>query len=453
MITKAKELLLSLKKNTRGAKAKRHILYSFFLQGISILIGLLYVPLLLHYLTQEKYGIWLTLTSILGWFSFFDIGLGNGLRNKLTEALALGNTKLGQKYISTTYALLICIFSVVLALFHISNFFLDWNVILNTKTLENNELYILTSIVFTFFIVRFIVQLISIVYIAHQRPAINKLMGTSSNLLAFLLVLILTRITVQGDLILLGTIISAIPVLLFIVVTTIAFKRQYKPLKPSLKGIDFKLSRGLMSLGAKFFFLQVTAIILFSTSNIFITQFYGPEEVVVYNIAYKFFHLPVMVFSIIMTPIWSAVTDAYTKSDFPWMKKTLKQLNLLSLLFMAGIVLMVFLSNWFYRMWVGKEVTIPLSLSIVLAVHSCMHIFIAPYSYYLNGVGKIKLTLYLTLIGIPFYLILVFLFGKLFTNSVGIVLAIIIPGIIGTVIQPIQAYRLVNQTAKGVWNK
>ncbi|MGC9354637.1 MAG: hypothetical protein ACP5D9_12410, partial [Mariniphaga sp.] len=157
MSIKLKVLDKYFKGQTRGARAKREIFYSIFIDGLSVLIGLFYVPLLLDALTQEKYGIWLTLTSILGWFSFFDIGLGNGLRNKLAEAIAHKNKKLGKKLVSTTYALLIAIFSIVLIIFHLSNFFLNWNSILNTKTIENKELYILTSIVFTFFIIRFIV--------------------------------------------------------------------------------------------------------------------------------------------------------------------------------------------------------------------------------------------------------------------------------------------------------
>lgn len=448
-----KNLIGSFKGKARGARAKRQIGYSFFIQVISVLIGLLYVPLLLDYLTQEKYGIWITLTSILGWFSFFDIGLGNGLRNKLTEALANDNLVLGKRYVSTTYAILICIFSVVLLVFHISNFFLNWNSILNTKTIDENELYILTSIVFTFFVLRFIVQLISVIYLADQKPSATKMMATGGNLLSFLIVLLLTKITLNGNLVLLGTIISAVPVLLFVVVSVISFNTRYKSLKPSVKAVDFKLSNTLLKLGTKFFFLQVAYIIVFSTSNVFITQFYGPAEVAVFNIAFKYFQIPVMVFSIIMSPIWSAVTDAYAQSDFDWMKKTLRQLNVISLLFVFGIILMAVISNWVYKIWVGDEIEIPMSLSVSLGIYSVMQIAIAPYSSFINGIGKLKLTVLLTFLGILVYLILIFVFGNLFNNSTGIVMAIICTHVIGAIIQPTQTYKLLNKTAKGIWNK
>jgi O-antigen/teichoic acid export membrane protein len=439
--------------HTRGARAKRQILYSIIIKGISLLIGLLYVPLLLNYLTQEKYGIWLTLVSILGWFSFFDLGMGNGLRNKLTEAFAKHDFESGRKLVSTTYAMLICIFSVVLVIFHISNFFINWNSVLNTKTIDSNELYVLTSVVFTFFIIRFIAQIVSVIFLADQNPSANNIITTSGNLLSFLIVLILTKITINGNLILLGTIISAVPVILFIVVSVAVFNNRYKKLKPSVKEIDFEVSKGIINLGARFFFLQITYIIIFTTSNFFIAQFYGPGEVAVYNIAYKYFQIPVMVYAIFMSPLWSAVTDAYVKSDFNWMKKTLKYANLLSAIFSAGVLLMIFLSNWVYKIWIGDKILIPFGLSVTLGIYTIIDLFITPYSYFINGIGKLKISLILTVFGIIVYLILIYVLKDKFGNSIGIVLAVLGALLVVGIVQPIQTYKLLNKTANGIWNK
>lgn len=442
-----------LKSNGRTAKAGKQIIYSFGLQSLSIVISLLYVPLMLNYLTQEKYGIWLTLTSILGWFSFFDIGLGNGLRNKLGEAFASGDLILGRKYVSTTYAILICIFSVVLFVFHMSNFFLNWNSILNTQTIANSELYLLTSIVFSFFLIRFVFELISVVYLADQKSAISHFAATIGSALSFILVLILTYSSIHGNLTILGAIVSGIPVLVFVVISIVSFSGKYKAIRPSINEVDFKLSNGLMTLGAKFFFLQICAIIIFSTSSFFIAQFYGPKEVVSYNIVFRYFQIPIMVYSIVLSPVWSAVTDAYIKSDFVWLRKTIKQLNILSVLFTFGVVVMVILSQWVFRLWLGNKVIIPWNLCIVMAFYTIMQIWVAPYSNFINGLGKIKLTMSLTFTGIALYLLLIYLFSNIFNNSTGVVMAIIGTSLIGAVFQPWQTHKILNGTAKGIWNK
>lgn len=72
----------------RTIKVKKNILASVLIKGVDFLVYLLLVPVTLGYLNQYEYGIWLTLSSILMWINSFDIGLGNGLRNKLSEALA-----------------------------------------------------------------------------------------------------------------------------------------------------------------------------------------------------------------------------------------------------------------------------------------------------------------------------------------------------------------------------
>ena len=112
--------------NERSINAKKNILIIAVLKGFSIAISLFLVPVTIHYVNPTRYGIWLTLSSIVGWFSFFDIGLGNGLRNKFAEAVASGKPELARTYVSTTYAILTIIIAIVLLLFFCINPFLNW---------------------------------------------------------------------------------------------------------------------------------------------------------------------------------------------------------------------------------------------------------------------------------------------------------------------------------------
>jgi O-antigen/teichoic acid export membrane protein len=450
MIALKKHFLTLKEGKSRTIKASRQIIYSFFLQGISIAISLIYVPLLLNYLTQEKYGIWLTLSSILGWFSFFNIGLGYGMRNKLTEANAKGDRELGRKYVSTTYATLICIFSAVLFVFHIVNPFINWNAVLNTKTISGHDLYLLTSVVFTFFIIRFIVQLIGIIYIADHKSSINNFITAASNLLSLVVILILMKFTAQGNLALLGSIVTIMPVLLFIFLSIYAFNNKYRYLKPSIKAIDFKLNKGVTSLGAKFFLLQIISIVLYSTSSVFISQLYGPKEVVVYNLAFKYFQLPTMVNGIIMTPLWSAVTDAYVKDDFEWLKKTMKRLNMLTVIFFSVILIMIPLSNYVFKLWVGDKVHVPMHLTVLMALYNAMAIYLAPYSFFINGTGKLKLTMLYSIAGVILYFVGIYIFGSYFKDSTGVLIAILIPYVLSVIIQPYQSKRILAKKATGI---
>lgn len=215
------------KGHERSLKAKRNIIASFIIKGLSIAVNFLFIPLTLNYLNPTKYGIWITLYSIVGWFSFFNIGLGNGLRNKLAEALAKGETDKAKIYISTTYGLLTIIITIVFILFVIVNQFLDWTVLLNTPKDLKNELSSLVLIVFGFFCIKFVLQLIGIVLTADQKPSYTSLFNLGNNLLALIIIIILTK-TTSGSLLYLGTAITLAPVVIYAIANFYFFKKIIK---------------------------------------------------------------------------------------------------------------------------------------------------------------------------------------------------------------------------------
>jgi len=138
--------------NKRTLRAKKNISVSFISKGISILISFLIVPLTLGYVGKVEYGIWMTISSIIHWFAFFDIGLGNGLRNKLAEALAKDEKEIAKIYVSSTFALITGIASLMFIGFFIAANFISWNSALNTDVVPNNELFDIGVIVFFFFL-------------------------------------------------------------------------------------------------------------------------------------------------------------------------------------------------------------------------------------------------------------------------------------------------------------
>jgi O-antigen/teichoic acid export membrane protein len=439
--------------NPRSVRAKQQILYSFGLKGISILIGLIYVPLLLDYLDSERYGIWLTMASIIGWFEFFDIGLGNGLRNKFTEATTTGKHELAKIYVSTTYAILTAVFTIVLILFYIVNPFLNWAHILNTAAVPARELSILALIVFTFFMLRFIFKIIGIILMADQRPAVNNSFGPIGNIITLIILLILIKTTKEGSLLVLGILLSAIPVIVLIIMTIFFFNGKYKKYRPSLKFVNFKYSRDLMSLSSKFFLIQIAAVVFFTTSNIIITQVLGPQEVTVYNIAYKYFTLPVMVYSIVMTPMWSAVTEAYIKEDISWLKNILNKLNIISVVFVAGVLVMLLLSGFVYKIWIGNRVSIPFMLSSTMAFYAIITVVLAPYSQYINGFGKLKLTTIVGIFQVIVFIPLAIILAKTRMGAAGVMLATCLINGLGLILEPLQIYKILNNRANGIWNK
>jgi len=437
----------------RSVKVKRHIVYSFLLKAASILITFLLVPLTLHYLGTARYGIWITLSSILGWIGFFDIGLGNGLRNKFAEAMARSDHGLARKYVSTTYGGMTAIFGAIMLLFFLVNPFLNWAKILNTPPEMQREVTLLATVVVVFFVMRFVTGLISVILTADQRPALSGLLTFLGNLAALAGVYIITKIT-EGSLVYIGIALSSAPVIVYIVASVWYFGRDYSFCRPSLKFFHRQYLKDLMSLGVQFFIINIAVLVIFTTSNLIITQLFSPAEVTPYNIAYRYFSMITMGFEIILVPLWTAFTDAYVKKDIPWIKNTIRYL-----LFVWGgmIVLsliMLAFSGIFYRFWIGSEVKIPFSMSALLAGYVILATWCNLWAYFINGTGKIRISLYIAVFqavaNIP---LAIFLARNAHLGPQGVVLATMIVMLAGAILSPIQSIKIIEGKDNGLWGK
>jgi O-antigen/teichoic acid export membrane protein len=439
------------KGHPRSLKTKKNIIFSLIIKIFSIAISIVLVPLTINYVNPSRYGIWLTLSSIVGWLTFFDIGFGNGLRNKFAQALAEKKEELARIYVSTTYVILSMIIGVVIFLFFVVNPFINWARVLNSPPEMEKELGILAIIVFVFFCLRFIFQLLGTVLTASQQPAKTSLLELIGSSLSLAIIFVLTK-TTSGNLVYLGAALSFTPVFVMILASFWFYSGKFRKFAPSFKYVHFKYARDLMSLGLKFFIIQICALILFDTNNFIIIHLFGASDVTTYNVSFKLFSVVTMVFTIIVTPLWSAFTDAYAQNDFEWIRTTISTMKKIWLaLSILSIVLLAF-SPWIFKLWLGNKVTVPFSLSVAMASYVIVYIWQTFHVFFLNGIGKIQLQLYLvifsSLVNIPLAIFL----GRHF-GLVGITLTSTMLFTFMGIIFSIQAAKIINKTATKIWNK
>jgi len=442
-----------LKGDYRTVKAKRHIIFSFFLKAVSIVVGLVLIPLILAYLDKERYGIWLTLSSIIMWVSFFDIGLGNGLRNRIVEAKVKNNDILIKTFVSTTYALVTIFFGSFLVLYFIVNTFLDWQLILNTTTVGASELKLIANIVIVFFVLRFVFKLIGTVLLADQRPAVNNAFGPIANLLSLIVIFILTK-TTEGSLIYLALVLSAMPVIVLIGANVYFFNNDYNKYIPDIKYVDFSKSKDLLGLGFKFFIIQIAALIFYSSINILIAQLTSQSDVAKYNVSYKLFSIVVMINSIVLSPFWAATTDAFLQKDYQWIRNSLKKLLKVVFVLSMFLLIILFFSNDILYFWVGKKITIPFDLNVIVAIYVFIQVLTAPFSILINGFGTLKISIYSILFRIIIFFPLAIYLGERF-GVIGIVTSVIIIQLIPLIVSSLQVYLILNNKIEknSIWLK
>jgi O-antigen/teichoic acid export membrane protein len=435
----------------RSIKVKKNIFISLIVKGGSLATGFILVPITINYINPTTYGIWITLSSVIGWFSFFDIGFGNGLRNKFAESVANNNHLLARKYVSTTYAILALIIAATLGLFFVVHRFVDWAKVLNAPAIMSEDLNKTALIVFSFFCMTFVLSLLNTVLKANQEPSKASILELLGNILALGGIFVLTK-TTSGSLIYLALTLSLAPVIILILGSIYIYKGKYKQYAPSFSHVDFNLTKDLTSLGLKFFIMQLSAVIVYNTQNMIISHLFGPEEVTTYTISYKVFNIPIMLFTIVSLPLWSAFTEAYIKKDFTWIKDVLKKMNQFWYLSILLTVVIYFTFPFIVKVWIGDQIQVPVLLSLILVIYVLSHIWMSIYITFLNGSGKIKLQFYCsifsTLLNIP---LSIFLGKTLGISGIPLAGAILFSSL--GILFYIQQKKLIDQTATGLWNK
>ncbi len=435
----------------RSIRAKRNIVGLFLLRGVTVAVNFLLVPLTLRYLNPSRYGVWLTLTSIVGWVSILDIGIGNGLRNKLAEALAHDDRPLGRTFVSTTYAFVTLIAGSAIILFLLLNIFIPWHRVLNTPAAMEPELRALGGWVITFFLLRLVFGLIGMILYADQRPAAATMIEVTVSLCSLAAVFVLTK-TVESSLFWLGFAISALMAIVPLAANFWFFTGRYRDLAPSIHHIDMRYRRSLMSLGVQFFLLQIAGVVVFTSANIVITQLYGPAEVTPFNIAFRYYGVAATVFTIILTPFWSAFTDAYARGDLQWTRMSVGKLRNAWLLLVGALVVMTAIADPVYAIWVGKDVQIAPALSVGMALYVAVVAWSNIFAYFMNGTGKIRLQVWVSLaVAVAVIPVALFLAATLGMRSAGVIFAITICLLPGCVIWPLQMKKLLEGRADGIW--
>ena len=402
-----------MKSMNRNKMLRNNILFSGLLKIISLSASFLIVPLTLHYLDNESYGIWMTISSMAFWIFTFDIGLGNGMRNYLTAAISQNDSEAAQKYTSTTFLLLSIIAAIICVIAIPLIMLLDFNQILNTVAMKNQQLQMVIIMALILTLINFVVKNIGYIYIALQKYAINDLLTVGGSVMALTLIYILTN-TTEGNLFYVVFTFMAMPVIVFLV-GSIPLFIKYPHLRPSYQYIDIN----------------------------FVTT---------YNIAYKLFNLLIIFYTIIIAPMWNAYTDAYVKKDWIWIRRTFnKALLIWGLTILAGIV-MLLICEPFYTIWVGPTITVPFSVSVAVYLFVIFFNLNNCVTYLLNGLNTIRIQIYTSVIGTVIYLTAISIYGRQWGIE-GIVLSMAITYAGMSLIHLFQCKLIIHQTATGIWKK
>ena len=437
--------------NHRSSLLQKNIISSFLIKGWSAVVVLMMVPLTLNCLGDYQNGVWLTISSVLVWIDQMDIGLGNGLRNKVAEYMAHGETERTKRLVSSTFAMLTCIIipvlMVLLLVIAVSDTYQAFNVLPSKVSHLDQVLMVTVTLVCT----SFVFKLIGNFYMGLQLPAVSNLLIALGQTLALIGTWIVLK-SVSHSLMHIALVNTAAPLLVYLIAYPITFYYKYPQLRPSIKLINFKEAKAVINMGVQFFIMQISSVVLFMTSNILISKFFSPAMVTPYQITYRYFSILLVIFTVVCMPFWNATTDAYERKDIEWIRNATRKLRLMTIGILVTMVLMVLCSSRVYAIWIG-DINIDIKMSIVMAIYIFILIYSMRYSYFINGIGKLRLQLIFTALAAVLFIPLAYLTTQWTHNIIWFMLVMCLVNIPGLIVNRIQFHKLINGKATGIWAK
>ena len=413
---------------------------AFMVKGGALVISLFTMPAYMRYFdNQQILGLWFTILSVLSWVLTFDLGIGNGLRNHLVPALLNKNQLKVKKYISSAYLVIgsVVILSIVFSTIFFR--FINWNTTFNVSSelVSKNTLNITVGIVFSGIMLQFLFKLITSILYAMQKSALNNLLVLLTSIINLLYVSLTKSSDISTNLISLAVVnVLAVNLPLF-TATIIVFAKELKGCKPEIKFFEMQYARDVMKLGGIFFWVQIMYMVITATNEFLITWFTSPEMVVEYQIYNKLFTLIGTVFTLALTPIWSAVTKAHSERNFIWIKKLYKKLKviaMLAIIFEFGMIPFLQLG---INLWLGDNaIQVNYLYAIAFAMFGSIIIWNGVISSIANGCGELKTQSIFFTIGALIKIPIAWVLVGVFNSWIGVIVANIIAMSLYCLIQP-----------------
>ena len=364
---------------------------SYIAKGLTILTGFVSVPLTVHYLGAERYGVWLTISSLLLWIALTDFGLaGNSLVNVLSEAVGNDDRGSARHYAASAFWALFAIALVIGVAFTAAFRFIPWRAVFRVSdATSTQELEVTCALVLTLFVLNLPLSLLRSVYNAHQDGYLANLWGIAYSGVSLLALVVVTRF--HGGLPDLVVAISGAPVFVLFANAYHAFVRRYPWLAPAPSAVRWTCVRRLLKLGSKYMIMQLAALGIYQSQAMIITQMLGPSKVVVFVVAYKVLTLPMELAYMGTAPFVSAFGEAKARRDWNWIRGAFKNGTLTSVALgvpLAGALAL--LAKPLILIWAGP-LAVPDSYSILwLFVYATVGISLMMAGQLLCGVERLE---------------------------------------------------------------
>lgn len=377
----------------RSAERYRRIAWSTLLSTLARFVGLatsvITVPLVIGYLGSERYGMWLTMSSLVAALGPLDLGIGLGLLTVVSDAYGRDDKDGARQAVASAAAMLSTIAGLAVAVFGILYFVIPWDRVFNVHgAVAQSEAGPAVAILFGSFALGLPIGIIGHVQMAYQRGYISSAWAIVGNLLSFAALLLV--IALRGNLPLLMLALTFVGLIPAALNGWFLFKRESPWLMPRLRDVDLRAARGLLRTGSLFIVLQIAGLAAYQLDNFVIAQIMGADKVLEYAVPSKIFSLAPSLLSFVLVPLWPAYRESMARGDAAWVKRTLRRsMFLAAAVNIPSALILIVAGPFLLQLWVGDAVHPTTILMLGLGLWTIMNTVNGPFAMLLNGANVI----------------------------------------------------------------
>lgn len=419
---------------------KKSVIINILYKAVGMGISVFYTPTLLDYLGEEAYGVWSTIHTVVNWINYFDIGIGNSLRNELAKDVKLKDNSAANQAVSAGYVILSFISGIILVVGCITISLLDCSFVFNTSLNVKPAL----EISFIFICINFILALSKVQLFALQQSekvGLMTMLTNALNLLGIIFLRIFTRSNLTAVAILVG-----VNGLIINLIFSISVWKKHHEFIPKASSFRREKAFSIGKTGIKFFILQIVAMVISMTDNIIITRLFGAVYVTPYNTVYTAFGVVNALFTAMIAPLWSKYTVAAAEENYRWVRSIVKKLDFLMIPVAIILIVLTVFFEPISNIWLHKDLDYGIGLIPLMAVYYFLYIWDSIYTSVENGLGKVNLQMVVGVLAAVINVPLSIYFSKYVgLQSSGVLLATVVCMAIRDVPQTIYVHMYLNR--------
>jgi O-antigen/teichoic acid export membrane protein len=377
----------------RSAERYRRIAWSTVLAAVARLVGIatsfISVPLVIGYLGSERYGMWITMTSLVAALGPLDLGIGLGLLTVISDAHGRDDRATARRAIATAALMLTLIGVVAAVVFALAYPAIPWarifNVVSPTAVAEAGPA---SAVLFAAFALGLPLGMIGQIQLAYQSGYISSAWAIAGNVGS--LIALIAVISLRGSLPFLVVALTGVGLVAAALNGWFLLRRQRPWLMPRRHDVDLSTVRPLLKTGTLFVVLQLAGLAGYQLDNLVIAQILGASKVQEYAVPAKLFILAPTLLSFALTPLWPAYRESLARGDAAWVRRTLRRsIILAAAINIPSTLALVILGPWLLQVWVGAAVHPTLLLLVGLGAWTILNTLNGPFAMLLNGANVI----------------------------------------------------------------